>query len=187
MFFILAPQYTQKVMVKLAAGKETETIERIQNFYQQFNPGFAFDFRFLDLDYQEQYNTEQRVAKLSKYFAGLAILISCLGLFGLAAFTAERRLKEIGIRKVLGASELRIIYLLSADFTRIVAVAILIAIPISYFLTKDWLDDFAFKISLAWWYFLGAGAIALIISWITVGMQALKASRVNPVDCLRDE
>jgi putative ABC transport system permease protein len=187
MFFILAPQYTQKVMVKIAAGKETETIERIQNFYQQFNPGFAFDFRFLDLDYQEQYNTEQRVAKLSKYFAGLAILISCLGLFGLAAFTAERRLKEIGIRKVLGASELRIIYLLSADFTRIVAVAILIAIPISYFLTKDWLDDFAFKISLAWWYFLGAGAIALIISWITVGMQALKASRVNPVDCLRDE
>jgi putative ABC transport system permease protein len=187
MFFILAPQYTQKVMVKIAAGKETETIERIQDFYQQFNPGFAFDYRFLDLDYQEQYNNEQRVAKLSKYFAGLAILISCLGLFGLAAFTAERRLKEIGIRKVLGASELRIIYLLSADFTRIVIVAVIIALPISYVLTKDWLDDFAYKISLAWWYFLAAGAIALLISWITVGMQAFRASRVNPVDCLKDE
>jgi len=187
MFFILAPQYTQKVMVKIVAGKENETIERIQNFYQQFNPGFAFDYRFLDLDYQEQYNTEQRVAKLSKYFAGLAILISCLGLFGLAAFTAERRLKEIGIRKVLGASELKIIYLLSADFTKIVFVAIVVALPISYFLTKDWLSDFAYKISLAWWYFVIAGGIALLISWITVGMQALKASRVNPVQCLKDE
>ena len=124
---------------------------------------------------------------MSKYFAGLAILISCLGLFGLAAFTAERRLKEIGIRKVLGASELKIIYLLSADFTRIVFVAIIIALPISYLLTKDWLDDFAYKISLAVWYFLAAGAIALVISWITVGMQAFRASRVNPVDCLRDE
>ena len=187
MFFVLAPQYTQKVMVKIAAGKEAETIDRIQRFYQQFNPGFTFDYRFLDQDYQAQYFAEQRVAKLSKYFAGLAIIISCLGLFGLAAFTAERRLKEIGIRKVMGASELKIIFLLSADFTKIVALAIIIALPISYFLTKDWLDDFAYKIPLAWWYFISAGGIALLISWITVGMQALRASRVNPVQCLRDE
>lgn len=187
MFFVLAPQYTQKIMVKIAAGKETETIERIQRFYQQFNPGFTFDYRFLDQDYQAQYFAEQRIGKLSKYFAGLAILISCLGLFGLAAFTAERRLKEIGIRKVLGASELKIIYLLSADFTKIVFAAIVIALPISYLLTKNWLDDFAYKIPLAWWYFVGAGAIALLISWITVGMQAFKASRVNPVQCLKEE
>ena len=187
MFFVLAPQYTRKIMVKIAAGKETETIDRIQKFYQQFNPGFAFDYRFLDQDYQAQYFAEQRVAKLSKYFAGLAILISCLGLFGLAAFTAERRLKEIGIRKVLGASEFKIIYLLSADFTKIVIVAIVIALPISYFLTKDWLDDFAYKAPLAAWYFIAAGVIALLISWITVGMQAFKASRVNPVQCLKDE
>jgi ABC-type antimicrobial peptide transport system permease subunit len=187
MFFVLAPQYTQKIMVKIAAGKESGTIERIQQFYQQFNPGFTFDYRFLDQDYQAQYFAEQRIGKLSKYFAGLAILISCLGLFGLASFTAERRLKEIGIRKVMGASELKIIYLLSSDFTKIVFAAIVIALPISYLLTKDWLDDFAYKIPLAWWYFVGAGAIALLISWITVGMQAFKASRVNPVQCLRDE
>lgn len=187
MFFVLAPQFTQKIIVKIAAGKESETIERILQFYQQFNPGFTFDFRFLDQDYQAQYFAEQRIAKLSKYFAGLAILISCLGLFGLAAFTAERRLKEIGIRKVMGASELKIIYLLSSDFTKIVFAAIVIALPISYLLTKDWLDDFAYKAPLAWWYFVIAGSIALIISWITVGMQAFKASRINPVQCLRDE
>jgi len=187
MFFILAPQHTEKIIVKIAAGKERETIERIQNFYQQFNPGFTFDYRFFDQDYQAQYFAEQRIARLSKYFAGLAILISCLGLFGLAAFTAERRLKEIGIRKVLGASELKIIFLLSADFTKIVLIAVVIALPISYMITKDWLDDFAYKISLAAWYFISAGLIALVISWITVGMQAFKASRVNPVNCLRDE
>jgi ABC-type antimicrobial peptide transport system permease subunit len=187
MFFILAPQHTEKIVVKIAAGKERETIERIQHFYQQFNPGFTFDYRFFDQDYQAQYFAEQRVARLSKYFAALAILISCLGLFGLAAFTAERRLKEIGIRKVLGASELKIIYLLSIDFTKIVLAAIIIALPISYWVTKDWLDDFAYKISLAWWFFIAAGGIALIISWITVGTQAFKASRVNPVQCLRDE
>ena len=87
----------------------------------------------------------------------------------------------------MGASELKIIYLLSSDFTKIVFAAIVIALPISYLLTKDWLDDFAYKIPLAWWYFVGAGAIALLISWITVGMQAFRASRVNPVQCLRDE
>jgi putative ABC transport system permease protein len=187
MFFILAPDRTEKVMVRIAAGKEEETIELIRDFYNQFNPGFTFDFRFLDQDYQAQYFAERRVAKLSKYFAGLAILISCLGLFGLASFTAERRLKEIGIRKVLGASEFGIIYLLSADFTKIVFAAIVIALPISYLLTKDWLSDFAYRISLTSWYFIAAGAIALIIAWITVGMQALKASRVNPVECLRNE
>jgi len=187
MFFILAPDRTEKVMIKIAAGKERETIDRIQKFYQEFNPGFTFDYRFIDQDYQDQYFAEQRVATLSKYFAALAILISCLGLFGLAAFTAERRIKEIGIRKVLGASELKIVYLLSADFTKIVLVAIIIALPLSYLLIKDWLDDFAYKIPLSTWYFVGAGVIALSVAWITVSMQALRASRVNPVQCLRNE
>ena len=166
MFFVLAPQYAEKIMVKIAAGKERETVQRIQEFYQQFNPGFAFDYRFLDQDYQAQYYAEERVASLSKYFAGLTILISCLGLFGLAAFTAERRLKEIGIRKVLGSSEGGIIYLLSADFTKIVITAIVIALPISYLLINKWLDGFAYKIPLEWWYFIGAGCIALFIAWI---------------------
>jgi len=187
LFFKLVPEEVERIMVKLSAGKERETIERLGQFYRNFNPGFAFDYKFLDQEYQAQYNAERRVATLSKYFAGLAVLISCLGLFGLASFTAERRQKEIGIRKVLGSSVFGIVYLLSSEFTKIVFIAILIALPASYFLTKHWLDNFAFKIALEWWYFIGAGAIALFIAWLTVGTQAIKAARVNPAKCLKDE
>jgi putative ABC transport system permease protein len=187
LFFRLGPSNTYVVMVKLEAGKEAETIAGLEKVYKDLNPGFSFDYQFVDEQYEAQYVAEQRVATLSKYFAGLAILISCLGLFGLAAFTAERRLKEIGIRKVLGSSELGIVTLLSADFTKIVFVAIVIAIPLSYLLTKTWLDDFAFRIELSGWYFVLAGAIALLIAWITVGTQAFKAAKVNPVKCLKDE
>ncbi|MEX1238152.1 MAG: ABC transporter permease [Cyclobacteriaceae bacterium] len=186
-FFRLIPNEFSKVMVKIAAGEEKETIANIQKFYKKFNPGYVFDFSFLDAEYQAQYAAEQRVAVLSKYFAGLAILISCLGLFGLAAFTAERRLKEIGIRKVMGSSVLSIVYLLSSDFNKIVLAAIVIALPISYLGTQYWLNNFAYKIALEWWYFAGAGTIALVIAWLTVGMQAVKAARMNPVKCLRDD
>ena len=187
MFFVLKPQYTEKIIVKIEGGKERATIRDIEKFYQQYNPGFSFDYRFLDEDYQAQYGAEMRVSVLSRYFAIIAIVISCLGLFGLAAFTAERRRKEIGIRKVLGSSEMRIIYLLSGDFTKLVFIAILIAIPLSFLLTKQWLDNFAFRITMEWWYFMGAGMIALLIAWLTVGTQAVRASRVNPTQCLRDE
>ena len=183
----LAPEEYNKVMIKLEAGNETKTIERIQEFYKDFNPGYSFDYQFLDEEYQAQYVAEQRVASLSKYFAALAILISCLGLFGLAAFTAERRLKEIGIRKVLGSGAFRIVCLLSSDFNRIVITAIVIALPLSYFGVSLWLNNFAYRIPLEWWYFVGSGLIALLIAWLTVGMHAWKAARVNPVKCLRDE
>lgn len=187
MFFILAPQYTRKVMVKLAAGDPRPTIEKIQRLHKEFNPEFPFEFRFLDEDYNAQYNSEIRVSMLSRYFAGIAIIISCLGLFGLASFTAERRFKEIGIRKALGSSNFGIVYLLSADFTKVVGMAILIALPVSFFVLKEWLDNFVFKISLEWWYFIGSGALALAIAWLTVASQAARASRINPVSCLRSE
>ncbi len=187
LFFILNPQQTWIVMVKIAAGKEQEAMMNLEKLYGQYNPGFALDYRFLEEDYQAQYAAEQRVSVLSRYFAGIAILISCLGLFGLAAFTAERRLKEIGIRKILGSCDWNIVYLLSGDFTKMVLVAILIALPISYFIAQRWLEDFAFSIELQWWYFAGAGLLALLIAWFTVGLQTVKAARVNPVDCLRDE
>jgi ABC-type antimicrobial peptide transport system permease subunit len=174
-------------MVKIAAGKEQETIDKLARFYGKYNPGFTFEYKFLDADYQAQYAAEKRVSVLSKYFAGLAILISCLGLFGLATFTAERRRKEIGIRKVLGSTEMGIVYLLSGEFTKMVLVAVVIALPLSYLLTKQWLDNFAFSIDLEWWYFVGAGLAALLISWLTVGTQAIKASRINPIHTLRDE
>ena len=179
--------FAMTIVARLKAGEEQATLARLQDFYQKFNPGYSFDYQFVDADYQALYAAEQRVSTLSKYFAGLAILISCLGLFGLAAFTAERRLKEIGIRKILGASNLGIVRLLSGDFTKMVLVAILIALPVSYFVAQRWLEDFAFSIDLQWWYFAGAGAIALFIAWFTVGLQTVKAARVNPAECLRDE
>jgi ABC-type antimicrobial peptide transport system permease subunit len=117
----------------------------------------------------------------------MAILISCLGLFGLAAFTAERRLKEIGIRKALGSSSTNIVLLLSGDFTIMVLISIAIGLPVSYYLLDEWLKRFVFHIDLEIWYFLLAGMIALFIAWITVASQAIKAARVNPVKCLRTE
>lgn len=186
-FFRITPDDFMKAMVKLEAGKERGTLARIQQYYKQFNPGYPFDYSFLDSEFQAQYVAEQRVATLSRYFAGLAIIISCLGLFGLAAFTAERRLKEIGIRKVMGSSVMGIVYLLSGDFNKIVFTAILLAFPISYVVIQQWLNNFAYRIDLEWRYFVGAGLIAMAITWITVGMQAYKAARVNPVKCLRDE
>jgi ABC-type antimicrobial peptide transport system permease subunit len=186
-FLRVQPKNSDKVLVKIEPGQEKETIDRLQKFYSTFNPGYAFNYEFLDAAYQAQYVAEKRVASLSKYFAVLAILISCLGLFGLAAFTAERRLKEIGIRKVLGSSVMGIVYLLSGDFTKIVLAAILIALPVSYFVTERWLGNFAYRIALEWWYFIGAGFLALCIAWLTVGMQAFKAARVNPTQCLKDE
>jgi hypothetical protein len=187
LFFRLEPNSTYLFMARIEAGKEKETIERLRNFYQKFNPEFTFDFEFLDEKYRWQYAAEQRVSILSRYFAGLAIVISCLGLLGLAAFSAERRLKEIGIRKALGASVTGILYLLTSDFTKIVLVAVIIALPISYLIVSNWLATFAFRIPLGPWYFVGAGVIALLIAALTVGAHAFKAANINPSKCLRNE
>jgi ABC-type antimicrobial peptide transport system permease subunit len=187
LFFILNSNDARIITAKIQAGRERETIERLQKFYEAYNPGYPFDYQFLDEDYQALYAAEQRVSILSKYFAGLAILISCLGLFGLAAFTAERRLKEIGIRKILGSSDFDIIRLLSSDFTKMVLIAIVIALPISYFMAKNWLEGFAYRIDLEWWFFISAGLVALLIAWFTVGLQTVKAARINPTECLKDE
>ena len=186
-FFRITPDDLNKVMVKIEPGNERSVLKEIRSFYSKFNPGFVFDYEFLDTEYEKQYEAEQRVETLSKYFSALAILISCLGLLGLAIFTAERRLKEVGIRKVLGSSSLGIVYLLCNDFNKIVCMAILIGLPISYFGTRFWLDSFAYRIDLEWWYFVGSGLIALLIAWLTVAIQAWKAASVNPVKCLRDE
>jgi putative ABC transport system permease protein len=185
-FFWLQPN-ASTIMIKIEAGKEQEVIVQLQKFWTEFNPGFPLDYRFLDADYQSLYAAENKVSILSKYFAGLAILISCLGLFGLAAFTAERRSKEIGIRKVLGSTDFAIVRLLSADYTKMVLTAIFISLPISYIMAKSWLSSFAFKIELEWWFFIGAGLAALLIAWFTVGILTVKASRVNPSECLRSE
>ena len=179
--------FLQNIVVRVVAGQEANALERLEAFYKQYNPGYIFDYRFLDQDYQKQYAAEQRISVLSRYFAGAAVIISCLGLFGLAAFTAERKTKEIGVRKALGASTTHIVRLLSGDFNRMVGLAILIALPLSYYLIQSWLDGFAYHIELSWLYFAGAGVLALFIAWLTVSIQTFKAAKTSPVKSLRSE
>jgi len=187
LFFILSPDGLNKVMVKIKAGSEKEVIAELGDFYETFNSGFAFDYRFLDDTYQAQYDAEKRISALSYYFSGVAIIISCLGLFGLAAFSSERRIKEIGIRKILGSSIWGIVSLLTTDFTKMVLIGILIALPVGYLLMQSWLGGFAYKIQLQWWYFAGAAGLALLIAWFTVALQTFKVAFINPAECLRNE
>ncbi|MCB0629903.1 MAG: ABC transporter permease [Saprospiraceae bacterium] len=175
------------VIVRMQAGTESATIERLKDYYEQFHPGYPFEFSFMDAEYQTLYESEQRVTVLSDYAAGIAIIVSCLGLFGLATFTMERRKKEIGIRKVLGASLFGLVRLLSSDFTKTVLGAIALALPLCYLLAKNWLAGFAYRIELQWWLFLLPGLMVLLMAWGVVGIQTMKAARANPVDSLKVE
>ena len=187
MFFAFDPVASDEIMARILPGKEQETIQELEATFNEFNPDFIFEYNFLDHSYQSLYKSEQVISTLTRYFSGLTVLISCLGLFGLAQFTAARRVKEIGIRKILGASVPDIIKLLSQDFTQIVTVAIVIAIPISYVFTSTWLETFAFRITLSWYFFAGAGMVALGIAWSTIALQTFKAANVNPTECVKDE
>ncbi|SHG56964.1 ABC transporter permease [Flagellimonas flava] len=187
LFLTMMPQAVKKIMVRIEAGKEEQAIAEIQQLYKTFNPSLPFEYEFLDKDFQELYNSEQRVATLSKYFAGLAILISCLGLFGLVIFSTERRRKEISIRKVLGQEASQITLMLSSEFAKLVLTSAIIAIPIAYMLISNWLSTFSYHISLNLWYFLSAGLIAMLIAMLTVGSQAISAANKNPVGGLREE
>ncbi len=187
LFFRLSPRNTYTAMIRLEAGKEKEALDQLKTLYGNFNPGFAFEYQFQDQEYAQLYAAEQRVASLSFYFATMAVLISCLGLFGLATFTAERRLKEIGIRKAMGSSSTNIVLLLSGDFTRMVLLSIGLGLPMSFWLLKQWLARFAFHIDLGIGYFVLAGVLALVIAWLTVASQAIRAANVNPVNCLREQ
>ncbi|MDX1409160.1 MAG: FtsX-like permease family protein, partial [Saprospiraceae bacterium] len=167
LFFRLSPANTWYVMVKLAEGQTQTGLKNLQALYESFNPGFGFNAKFVDAEYELQYAAERRVSALSRYFAGLAIIISCLGLLGLAAFTAERRKKEIGIRKILGASILNIVSMLTRDFSRLVLISIAIALPVAFFALSSWLQRFVYSIDLSPWLFVIAGIAVLVIAWLT--------------------
>ncbi len=187
MLFRMNEEFYPYGFIKISGNDIATTIQNIENFYKKFNPEYAFEYTFLDQNFQAQYIAEARVSVLSRYFASIAIIISCLGLFGLAAFTAERRQKEIGVRKILGAGNLKIIGLLSNDFTKMVLTAILIALPIGYYISSNWLGTFAYHIQLKWWFFMLSGLLALTIAWLTISFQTIKAANVNPVNCLKDD
>ncbi|MGZ3873409.1 MAG: ABC transporter permease [Mucilaginibacter sp.] len=176
-----------KIMVKIKAGAEKETIAKLAALYKQYNPGMPFEYRFLDEDYQSLYASEQRVTVLSEYFAAIAIIISCLGLFGLAAFTAQKRQKEIGIRKIIGATVSHVVVLLTVDFFKLVLIAILVAFPLSGYITAQWLRSFAYRINVGPGIFLAAGAAIVAITLLTISYQAVKAAIMSPVRSLKSE
>lgn len=175
------------VMVKISGGSEKQTIARIEKVFQQYNHGLVFDYQFLDENYKALYVSEQRIGILSQYFAGLAILISCLGLFGLAAFTAQRRQKEIGIRKVVGATVGNVAVMLSIDFLKLIAIAIVIAFPLIGWAMTQWLHGFAYSIDLGIGVFIIAGGSVTMLTLLTVGYQAIKAALTDPIKSLKTE
>ncbi|MEP7108292.1 MAG: ABC transporter permease [Ferruginibacter sp.] len=179
-------QRVSKIMVKIKSGTEKGTIDKLAKFYKSYT-GEPIDYKFLDDDYKALYASENRVAILSRWFAGIAIIISCLGLFGLAAFTAQKRQKEIGIRKIVGATAGNIAAMLSKDFLKLVLIAVLIAFPLSWLAMNEWLNDFAYRINIGISVFVLAGMAILFITLLTISFQAIKAAIANPVKCLRTE
>lgn len=181
------PPNVQYLLVKPRAGQTKQVITELERLMKQFNADYPFSYHFLDDAYESLYHREQQVSGLINYFGILAILISCLGLFGLAAFTAEQRTKEIGVRKVLGASVTSIVALLSTDFLRLVLIALVLATPLAWWAVQTWLSTFAYRTDLNWWVFALSGTIAVGIALLTISFQSVKAALMNPVKSLRSE
>ncbi|GAB4032944.1 ABC transporter permease [Spirosoma jeollabukense] len=177
----------QTFMIRTQPGQTKQALASIESVWKQLNPKFPFAYRFADDEYQKLYKSESIVGSLANYFAFLAIFISCLGLFGLSAFTAEQRTKEIGVRKVLGASVTGIVGLLSKDFLKLVLLAIAIASPLAWYAMNQWLQGFAYKLDIEWWIFALAGVLAVTIALLTISFQSIKAALMNPVKSLRSE
>jgi putative ABC transport system permease protein len=182
-----APSMEDNLYVKINTAKTTEALGFIEKVYQQFDKSNPIEFHFLDQNFAQQYATEQKQEQLSLIFTVLAVLIACLGLFGLAAFTAQQRIKEIGVRKVLGASVASITIMLGKDFIKLVCLSILIAAPIAWFAMNKWLEDFAYRINIGWAVFVIADFVAMFIALFTVSFHAIKAAIANPVKSLRTE
>ncbi len=176
------------LLIRLKGNQDiSKAVAKVEQVMKAHNPAYPFEYKFMDENFNNLFKSESLIGKLSRVFAFLTILISCLGLFGLAAYTAERRTKEIGIRKVLGATISNVIALLSKDFLRLVAIASIIAFPLAYWIMNKFLQDFAYRIQIQWWVFAIAGSLAVIIALFTVSFQAIKAAITNPVKSLRTE
>lgn len=185
--FIVSKGDLGRFVVRMNTRDLRATMAQIEDVWNQFAPNGVFEFSFVDDNFNKLYKSEQRMGRIVTVFAGLAMFIACLGLFGLAAFSAEVRTKEIGVRKVLGASVSSIIGLLSKDFLILVAASIALATPLAYWAATQWLQDFAYRVELAWWVFASAGTAAVVIAFLTVAGQAWRAAEANPVLSLRSE
>lgn len=188
-FIIKGPKYYTGVLhIKLNGDHPTaQNLAMVEKIFKTYNPSYPFEYHFIDADYAEKFNGERLTGKLAGLFAGLTILISCLGLFGLAAYMAESRTKEIGIRKVLGASVGRISLLLSSGFIRLVLISIVIAVPFSWYVMDRWLQGYSYRVGIQWWWFVMAGLVAVVIALAAVSTQSIKAAVANPVKSLRAE
>jgi putative ABC transport system permease protein len=174
-------------MIKIEGRNLPETIAFIQGKWKQLAPGTPFDYRFLDDDYLKLYYSEAQLGKVMNLFSAIAIILGCLGLFGLSSYIGQQRTKEIGIRKILGASPWSIIGLLSLTFARPLLFSILIAIPLAWWQMEQWLGNFAYRIELQWWVFGTAGFSAMAVALLTVSVQSINAASTNPVDSLKSE
>ena len=183
---IYPPAYW-KVAVKIKSSDLQSSINQVKKVWAQFSPEYPIDFRFMDENFDKMYKSEVKLMSLVWMFTAIAIFVGCLGLFGLSTYAAERRTKEIGIRKVLGASVNGLVYLLSKDFLKLVLIALAIASPIAWYFMNQWLQDFAYRITINWWVFVIAAVIAVMIAVLTVSFQAIKAAFSNPIKALRSE
>ena len=181
------PRNYNYLFLKVSTDDIQKTIKKIESLHNKLNGNFPFEYHFLDEDYGNLYESETRQGKIFNAFSIMAVLISCLGLFGLSSFMMAQRTKEIGVRKTNGATAMHIILLLSRYYARWVIVSFLIAVPVSYYLIQGWLKNYAYRATISWWIFALAGAIAFIIALVTVGWQSWKAARKNPVEALRYE
>jgi len=200
-FILQSPYYPTKPMViegakgwfntmhiKLNSNNPTtQNLKKAEAIFKRYNPEYPFEHHFIDEDYARKFDDERRSGTLAALFAGLTIFISCLGLFGLATYTAQNRIKEIGVRKVLGASVFNIFNLLSVDFIKLVSVAFVIASPIGWYVMHRWLQGFAYTTTISWQVFAWAGGASLLVVLLTISYQAIKAAMANPVKSLRTE
>ena len=173
--------------IKLATANMSSTLQSVKAVWERTFPNFVYEYKFLDEKIENFYKQENQLAQLYKIFAGIAIFLSCLGLYGLASFMAVQRIKEVGIRKVLGASAGSIVYMFSKEFILLILIAFSIATPIAWYYMHQWLQDYVYRVDVSWWLFAAGGFTAIVIALATISFQAIKAARINPVNCLRSE
>jgi putative ABC transport system permease protein len=186
---VIMPEYDYfgKMLIKISGNNVVNTLANIKSIWRSFYPNVPFESHFLSQEYDEMYQTEQRTGGILMVFTVVCIFISCLGLFGLAVFSTKQRIKEVGIRKILGASVINIVGLISFDFLKLVLFSILIASPVAYYVMNKWLQDFVYRAHIQWWAFALAGGLAILIAFITVSYQSVKAAIANPVKSLKSE
>ncbi|MEB2775005.1 ABC transporter permease [Algoriphagus sp. D3-2-R+10] len=176
------------IHIRFAAGRDySSSLASVETVFNKFNPDSPFEYKFVDQEHAQKFSSQERTAKLTSLFTGLAVMISCMGLFGLATFIAERRKKEISVRKVMGASVSSVVGLISSEFTKLVFISVIIGIPATWYFMSDWLETFAYRTSIDWTVFLWTGGITLLIALLTVSSQAIKAALVNPAETLKSE